>query len=182
MYKRQDVYNRVTFDAISTKVLRLSVQTKAGFSTGTLEWRIFATPGKATENLASIAKPSASYTDVYAGTLTALNDGAKKKELEKTKRKTKYPGKLGDVRELYGYTPWYFNLPDPGYVVNPLLPENTWDYFCLDNVLYHGKVLTIIWDKTGEKYGQGKGLSVWCGDKPIAQSTRLEKITGQLAD
>ncbi|RQW01859.1 glycoside hydrolase, partial [candidate division KSB1 bacterium] len=36
--------------------------------------------------------------------------------------------------------------------VNPLIPENEWDWFCLDNVLYHGKTLTIIWDKTGEKY------------------------------
>jgi hypothetical protein len=25
------------------------------------------------------------------------------------------PQKLVEVRELYGYTPWYFNMPDPGY-------------------------------------------------------------------
>ena len=31
--------------------------------------------------------------------------------------------------------------------VNPLIPEGKWDYFCLDNVLYHGRNLTILWDK-----------------------------------
>ena len=49
--------------------------------------------------------------------------------------------------------------------VNPLLPENTWDYFCLDKVLYHGHILTIIWDKTGTRYGKGKGLSVFADGK-----------------
>ena len=28
--------------------------------------------------------------------------------------------------------------------VNPLLPEGTWDYFCLDRVLYHGRTITIL--------------------------------------
>jgi hypothetical protein len=45
--------------------------------------------------------------------------------------------------------------------VNPLLPENKWDYFCLDNVLYHGHNLTIVWDKDGSRYHAGKGLRVY---------------------
>lgn len=44
--------------------------------------------------------------------------------------------------------------------VNPLLPEDKWDWFCLDNVLYHGHNLTIIWDKNGDRYHLGKGLRV----------------------
>jgi hypothetical protein len=64
--------------------------------------------------------------------------------------------------------------------VNPLLPNNKWDWFCLDNVLYHGKIITIIWDKTGLKYKKGKGLSVWINGKKIAASVKLEKVTGKL--
>ena len=64
--------------------------------------------------------------------------------------------------------------------VNPLLPENTWDYFCLDNVLYHGKILTMIWDKTGEKYGKGKGLTVLADGKQIAHSETLSRVRGDL--
>ena len=44
--------------------------------------------------------------------------------------------------------------------VNPLVPENAWDWFCLDNVAYHGRTLTILWDRTGQRYGQGKGPAV----------------------
>ena len=39
-----------------------------------------------------------------------------------------------------------------------------------DDVLYHGRILTIIWDKTGDKYGKGKGLFVFADGKEIARS------------
>jgi hypothetical protein len=64
--------------------------------------------------------------------------------------------------------------------VNPLLPPGKWDWFCLDNVLYHGKIITIIWDKTGTKYKKGKGLSVWVNGKKVASSPNLKKLTGKL--
>ncbi|WP_199221087.1 MGH1-like glycoside hydrolase domain-containing protein [Coraliomargarita sinensis] len=64
--------------------------------------------------------------------------------------------------------------------VNPLLPEVLWDYFCLDQVRYKGRVLTIIWDRTGEKYGRGKGLTILADGKTIAHSPRLECIIVEL--
>jgi hypothetical protein len=64
--------------------------------------------------------------------------------------------------------------------LNPLLPPDKWNWFCLDNVLYHGKIITIVWDKTGTKYKKGKGLSVWCNGKKIAFANRLQKITGKI--
>jgi hypothetical protein len=64
--------------------------------------------------------------------------------------------------------------------VHPLLPKNKWNWFCLDNVLYHGKIVTIIWDKDGTKYKKGKGLSVWVNGKKVAGSDKLEKVTGKL--
>jgi hypothetical protein len=70
--------------------------------------------------------------------------------------------------------------PDNIIEVNPLLPDNKWDWFCLDNVLYHGKIITIIWDKTGIKYKKGQGLSVWVNGRKAASSDKLEKITGKL--
>lgn len=64
--------------------------------------------------------------------------------------------------------------------VNPLVPEDQWDYFCLDHVLYHGHILTILWDKTGHKYGQGQGLRVFADKKQIASAPKLTKLSGQL--
>jgi len=62
--------------------------------------------------------------------------------------------------------------------VHPLVPQNKWAWFCLDNVLYHGKIVTIIWDKDGLKYKKGKGLSVWVNGKKVASSVKLEKVSG----
>ena len=70
--------------------------------------------------------------------------------------------------------------PDTVVEVNPLLPAGTWDHFCLDNVLYHGHILTILWDKAGDRYGRGAGLKVFCDGREIAGSNRLTRITAQL--
>ena len=65
--------------------------------------------------------------------------------------------------------------------VNPLVPDGTWDWFCLDNVPYHGRTLTVLWDKTGTKYGKGKGLRVLADGRRIARSDSLGRATGRLA-
>jgi predicted GH43/DUF377 family glycosyl hydrolase len=64
--------------------------------------------------------------------------------------------------------------------VNPLVPEGTWDWFCLDNVWYHGRILTIVWDKDGTRYGKGKGLRVLADGREIAMSERLTRVGGKL--
>jgi hypothetical protein len=80
------------------------------------------------------------------------------------------------ITGLVGLRPRADNIVE----VNPLLPANKWDWFCLDNVLYHGKIITIIWDKTGLKYKKGKGLSLWVNGKKVAGSGGLQHLTGQL--
>ena len=60
--------------------------------------------------------------------------------------------------------------------VNPLVPEGTWDWFKLENIAYHGRKLTILWDKTGKKYDKGAGLSVFADGKMIAQSAKLQRV------
>lgn len=64
--------------------------------------------------------------------------------------------------------------------VNPLLPADKWDWFCLDNVLYHGKIITILWDRTGNKYRKGKGFSVWANGKKLKSSPVLERLEAKL--
>ena len=69
---------------------------------------------------------------------------------------------------------------DASVVVNPLVPEGVWDYFCLDRVPYHGRMLTILWDKTGKRYGKGAGLRVFADGKEIASNPTLTRVTGKL--
>lgn len=64
--------------------------------------------------------------------------------------------------------------------VAPLLPPDTWAWFCLDRVRYHGRELTILWDRDGTRYGRGAGLRVFADGKEIAHADSLRRITGQL--
>ncbi len=70
--------------------------------------------------------------------------------------------------------------PDDIIEVNPLAPDGTWDYFCLDHLLYHGQIITIVYDKTGKKYGKGIGLHVFADGHCIAQSKYLQRVIGKL--
>jgi hypothetical protein len=62
----------------------------------------------------------------------------------------------------------------------PLIPKDKWDWFCLDKVLYHGCLITIRWDKTGDKYHQGNGLYVYADGKEITNSKELKHIVVKL--
>lgn len=64
--------------------------------------------------------------------------------------------------------------------VAPLLPPDAWPWFCLDGVRYHGRDLTILWDRDGTRYGRGAGLQVLVDGKVVAQSAQLERVIGQL--
>lgn len=60
--------------------------------------------------------------------------------------------------------------------INPLVPGE-WDYFCLEDVSYHGNMLTIVWDRDGQKYKQGNGFRVLMNGKTIAESNEIKKLT-----
>ena len=64
--------------------------------------------------------------------------------------------------------------------VNPLVPGESWGWFKLGNVSYHGRILTITWDKDGKKYGKGKGLQVYADGKLIGSRATLGRLTAQL--
>ncbi|MFC1225097.1 glycosyl hydrolase family 65 protein [Pedobacter sp. BG31] len=61
-------------------------------------------------------------------------------------------------------------------IINPLVPENTWEWFCLDNISYHGKTLSIVYDRYGKKYKKGKGLMCFINGKLKVQRSSIEKI------
>ena len=57
--------------------------------------------------------------------------------------------------------------------VNPLLPPDTWSYFCLDEVLYHHHHLTILYDEDGTHYGQGSGLHIYVDRQKVGSRPDL---------
>ncbi|MDE5749290.1 MAG: six-hairpin glycosidase, partial [Duncaniella sp.] len=65
---------------------------------------------------------------------------------------------------------------DRSVELNPLVPDGRWDWFCLDNLPYHGHNLTVIWDKDGTRYHQGRGLTLLVDGKPAGHSDTLGHV------
>ena len=59
-------------------------------------------------------------------------------------------------------------------VINPLV-DNSIRYYCLDDILYHGYKITVVYDKDGTKYNLGKGLTVFANGKKVAVEEKQGK-------
>ncbi len=70
--------------------------------------------------------------------------------------------------------------PDRLVEIFPLLPPNTWDWFCLDRIKYHGHALAVVWDRDGSHYGREAGFQLLANGQIIAKAGRLEHLTGKL--
>jgi predicted GH43/DUF377 family glycosyl hydrolase len=70
--------------------------------------------------------------------------------------------------------------PDELLEVNPLVPAGAWDWFCLDGVPYHGRSVTILYDKTGDRYHKGTGLRVFADGRLVAAADTIARVAGVL--
>lgn len=59
---------------------------------------------------------------------------------------------------------------DGSVVIEPLVPEGLWDYFCLTGINVAGRDISVFYDKTGRKYNSGKGFTVLVDGKKAAHS------------
>jgi hypothetical protein len=71
---------------------------------------------------------------------------------------------------------------DNTLVVDPLLPNDSWDWFCLDGVPYHGHNVTVIWDRTGKRYNRGTGFIVLVDGKEMAHTPGLSRVVVDLPE
>jgi hypothetical protein len=66
--------------------------------------------------------------------------------------------------------------------VNPLIPTdpkstNSIEYFCLENVPYHGQLVTIVYDRDGRHYTRGAGLSIYVNGRQVLMPSALGRKT-----
>ena len=80
------------------------------------------------------------------------------------------------VTGLFGIRPGDGNM----LTIHPLLAPAHWDYFALDALPYHGHLLTVFYDRDGQRYHRGKGLQVFCDGVRVAQSQDLSQILVRL--
>jgi len=63
--------------------------------------------------------------------------------------------------------------------ISPLLPADAWDWFCLQDVPYHGSLLTVLWDRDGSKFKREAGLTVFLDGKFVGHAQELRPIVTQ---
>ncbi|MGC7100163.1 MGH1-like glycoside hydrolase domain-containing protein [Amycolatopsis lurida] len=56
------------------------------------------------------------------------------------------------------------------------LVSGDWSHFAVENVPYHGRNLSVAWDRDGTRYGQGAGLTVWIDGKRVHRQADLKPV------
>ena len=64
--------------------------------------------------------------------------------------------------------------------VNPQIPDS-WQYFILENIPYHGHLITILLDKAGNRYGQGNGFKIYQDGSLLYSQANVGKVTVTMA-
>lgn len=54
--------------------------------------------------------------------------------------------------------------------ISPIVPQN-WTYFAIENVAYHGHLVTYLYDSDGSRYNNGGGLSIFVDGQKIHNSS-----------
>jgi hypothetical protein len=80
------------------------------------------------------------------------------------------------ITDLVGLKPREDNVLE----ISPLIPEGKWSWFRLAKVNYHGRMLTIVWDRDGTQFGLGSGLMIYADGKKIYEGKKLKKVKVKL--
>ncbi len=83
------------------------------------------------------------------------------------------------IEDLLGFTASH----ETEFILQPLLPEDKWDYFYLGNIRYHNHDVDIVWKKDwdADEEGNQSQLCVWVDDQLVAKQNSLnDKLTVEL--
>lgn len=64
------------------------------------------------------------------------------------------------------------------FLMSPLIPSN-WTHFAVENLPYHGTLLTVVWDETGSTYkfgGHSAGLSIYSNGTLFHKQNDLDAV------
>ncbi|RYO84047.1 hypothetical protein DL764_009386 [Monosporascus ibericus] len=66
---------------------------------------------------------------------------------------------------------------DDSLIISPIVPDG-WTYFAVENLPYHGHLITVIYDKDGSRYNQGSGLTVFVdGENVLNTEERYAEVS-----
>jgi hypothetical protein len=64
--------------------------------------------------------------------------------------------------------------------INPLIPPTTLPWWAADGIKMRGKIVSVMFDMDGTRYGRGKGLKVWLDGELAASSPTMAALEVQL--
>ena len=67
---------------------------------------------------------------------------------------------------------------DRKLLINPLVPRDA-SHFAVDHILYHGKMVAIVWDDDGSHYGIGSGLRILVDGATVAHAASIQPLTAE---
>lgn len=166
------------------------------------EWDGAVWPFATSQTLTGLANLLTNYKNHNHMSSTVFYDELRKYALSHIKRGIPYLGEYQDEKNGYwlkGDNPRssYYNhstfcdlvisdlvglksREDNVLEIFPLIPEGKWNWFCLDNVSYHGHNITVLWDKTGKRYGKGAGLLVYSDGRLLIKQAKLSRVTAKI--
>lgn len=80
------------------------------------------------------------------------------------------------IQDLIGFKP----ADGDQFAIKPLVPAGKWRYFSLQELPYKGKSISIFWDVDGQRYGKGKGFTIYADGKLVARSKKLKPLNVKL--
>lgn len=60
--------------------------------------------------------------------------------------------------------------------LQPLVPAS-WDHYAVENAPYHGHNVTVLWDRDGTHYGQGRGMHVYLDGRLVSSKATVRDVT-----
>ena len=69
---------------------------------------------------------------------------------------------------------------DNRIVIEPLIPDDEWEYFLMEDIPYKNHRLTIGYDRDGFRYRKGKGLWLELDGQEVARQPDLTKIVREI--
>jgi len=67
-------------------------------------------------------------------------------------------------------------------IINPMFTQKDLDYLCVDGIKYHNHFVTVLWDKSGKRYGFGKGFFVFVDGKQVGRNDMPDRFSFNIKD
>lgn len=142
--------------------------------------------GLARQNVSTVATPEVFYEALYTYAMTQYKDGVPYVAESHYPTINMWSGDTTNHSENYFHSTYANNIftdlfgviptLDNELQLSPLIPSN-WTHFAVENLPYHGSLISLVWDTNGSYYGNNtSGLSIYSNGSLIHNQPSLAPV------